>query len=820
MATKRLWVWGTIAAAMLLLVATGAAALNRAPVLFSQGRQARPAGTEGGAPLYFNYQGLLLDSAGNPVADGDYDLTFAIYDVDTGGTALWSEAQTVTVTDGLFNAQLGLSTSLDGAWIDGRDLWLGVTLAGDAEMTPRTQLVSVPYAVNAGDVRGADIHPDNVYVSNWAGEPGFPAGLVIDADGYWHGRPITGTVGATGPTGPQGDPGPEGATGPQGDPGPAGATGPQGLQGPQGITGTTGATGATGAAGPSGPSGPVGAPGATGATGPAGVTGVTGPSGPSGPAGPVGATGVTGPSGPSGPAGPVGATGVTGPSGPSGPAGPAGATGVTGPAGPAGATGVTGPSGPSGATGPATLCGYYESCGSDGLWLTSSATYAVAGQGGAYGVEGFGNTAGVVGDTMTNTALAGVYGVNTNGGRAGVWGVEMVTTVRRAGVLGTRGALSLLDNSFGPATYGVWGDATIGTAGVLGTKNPGEPGSAGVSGVNHQATGIWGPQGPSQYGVWGETYGLYPGADGVFGTVMPAGEGSGSAGVHGIARAPSGVWGFQYLNPVTGPTEYGVWGDTIGSTAESAGVFGTVQNTYNSSAGVSGIAGGAVSPPRTMTWTAPPPLIRAPYESGGLDIFVGAYGVRGTTNSQQWGSAGVLGETNQDRTAGVYGRCTLGASGPLGCYGVFSDGAMGSNGDLWTINGNSYVLGGAKFAVIQTSQGWERMAAIESPDVEFYANGTTQLKDGVVTVEFERLFREAISAEVPVRVTVTPVGGWSGLYIEAADSTGFTVRSGAGDANVAFNWIAVGRRKGYEERPTFSAEISGGAFPFTPLGGR
>ena len=49
---------------------------------------ARPAGQtpviHGGAPLYFNYQGLLLDNEGNPVPDGNYQLTFAIYDVATG----------------------------------------------------------------------------------------------------------------------------------------------------------------------------------------------------------------------------------------------------------------------------------------------------------------------------------------------------------------------------------------------------------------------------------------------------------------------------------------------------------------------------------------------------------------------------------------------------------------------------------------------------------------------------------------------------------------------------------------------------------------
>lgn len=44
---------------------------------------------------------------------------------------------------------------------------MGITLRGESEMAPRTQLVSVPYALNAGDVRGADIHPDSVHAGNY-----------------------------------------------------------------------------------------------------------------------------------------------------------------------------------------------------------------------------------------------------------------------------------------------------------------------------------------------------------------------------------------------------------------------------------------------------------------------------------------------------------------------------------------------------------------------------------------------------------------------------------------------------------------------------
>lgn len=82
-----------------------------------------------------------------------------------------------------------------------------------------------------------------------------------------------------------------GPTGPQGCPGPTGATGATGMQGPTGMTGPTGPTGATGATGMQGPTGPTGATGMQGPTGPTGATGMQGSTGP------TGATGATGPSG-------------------------------------------------------------------------------------------------------------------------------------------------------------------------------------------------------------------------------------------------------------------------------------------------------------------------------------------------------------------------------------------------------------------------------------------------------------------------------------------------------------------------------------------
>ena len=52
-------------------------------------------------PTLINYQGYLTDSGGNPVADGDYSITFSLYTVASGGSSEWTETQTVTVAGGV-----------------------------------------------------------------------------------------------------------------------------------------------------------------------------------------------------------------------------------------------------------------------------------------------------------------------------------------------------------------------------------------------------------------------------------------------------------------------------------------------------------------------------------------------------------------------------------------------------------------------------------------------------------------------------------------------------------------------------------------------
>jgi hypothetical protein len=120
--------------AALLLVLSFSAPLLLAPVA-----QATP-------PSTMSYQGRLTDGAGNNVPDGPYAVTFKLYDAATGGALLWTETQAaVTVTGGLFSVVLGSTTPLAVPF--DRQYWLGITVAADPEMTPRTPLTSVPYAM-------------------------------------------------------------------------------------------------------------------------------------------------------------------------------------------------------------------------------------------------------------------------------------------------------------------------------------------------------------------------------------------------------------------------------------------------------------------------------------------------------------------------------------------------------------------------------------------------------------------------------------------------------------------------------------------------
>lgn len=148
---------GTILIVLMLLMtqsAWGAAAL---------------ATTQAASTNTIKYQGRIADSDGNSITDA-VAMTFRLYRVPTGGTPLWEEywqgANIVNISDGLFSVALGsLEPTLTDVIQGESELYLGIEIDGDSEMSPRVQLGTVPFAVQSltvpdGSITVEKLDPD------------------------------------------------------------------------------------------------------------------------------------------------------------------------------------------------------------------------------------------------------------------------------------------------------------------------------------------------------------------------------------------------------------------------------------------------------------------------------------------------------------------------------------------------------------------------------------------------------------------------------------------------------------------------------------
>ncbi len=107
------------------------------------------------APELINYQGILKTASGNPVPDAMYSITFGVYPVPAGGTLLWTETQNVSTAGGLFTVILGQINPLPASVFSDPGRFLSIAVSPDPEMSPRTPLVTVPYAHRITEVDGA-----------------------------------------------------------------------------------------------------------------------------------------------------------------------------------------------------------------------------------------------------------------------------------------------------------------------------------------------------------------------------------------------------------------------------------------------------------------------------------------------------------------------------------------------------------------------------------------------------------------------------------------------------------------------------------------
>jgi hypothetical protein len=99
------------------------------------------------AQATLSVQGNIIQNfTGAAIDNGTYDITFRLYTTDTGGSPLWSETQSVNMIGGVYSVLLGAVNPLNLPF--DQTYYLGLTLPGGPEHTPRTQLTAAPYALS------------------------------------------------------------------------------------------------------------------------------------------------------------------------------------------------------------------------------------------------------------------------------------------------------------------------------------------------------------------------------------------------------------------------------------------------------------------------------------------------------------------------------------------------------------------------------------------------------------------------------------------------------------------------------------------------
>ena len=128
-------------------------------------------------PTEIVHEGMILDEDGIPV-QGQVVLSLGLYEQAEGGEPLWFEEYAVELLTGYYVLHLGEQSDITGVF-DGGARYLGISVDGEEELSPRHAVRSVPYALVANNVVG-DITPSSI----WVGD-----GQVVDSDGNWTGPP-------------------------------------------------------------------------------------------------------------------------------------------------------------------------------------------------------------------------------------------------------------------------------------------------------------------------------------------------------------------------------------------------------------------------------------------------------------------------------------------------------------------------------------------------------------------------------------------------------------------------------------------------------
>jgi hypothetical protein len=262
-------------------------------------------------------------------------------------------------------------------------------------------------------------------------------------------------------------------------------------------------------------------------------------------------------------------------------------------------------------------------------------------------------------------------------------------------------------------------------------------------------------------------------------------DGDGQSGVYSyrdrVAGSPNPGTGYDFNGSNTAIEGVSYWGDTL-----SFGTAGWNYNDYGRSGGVLGANyfGGY--------WGS------LGYKNSGGNLY-GVY-----ASAAGWGTGG--GKAGQQAMTNI----GLGSWGDLfgaeihgQVYGIYTEGAnyaIFSHGTTYKDNLDVHLQdkGNGENAVLYT---------YVATDVCVQTCGTATLSSGKASVSFDPSFSAIVSNKEPIVITVTPVGESNGVFVTNASATGFSVsENNAGKSNVTVNYIAIGKRAGYE-KPQLASEV-------------
>jgi hypothetical protein len=392
----------------------------------------------------------------------------------------------------------------------------------------------------------------------------------------------------------------------------------------------------------------------------------------------------------------------------------------------------------------------------------------------------------------------------------------------------TSGGAAVTGNGTGGA-YGVGGNSATGFGVYADAMNPAD-GTAGVFGftLGAYSNSYLSEAGIAAAGVWGDTSGNNNGvAVAVFGT---ADNNYAAAFINNSGSFP-GL--FVDNNSGTGvevqaSSGYGV----SASTSAGNGVYGT---TSSGGSGVEGLSSnladqqaGVLGIGNTTSGTY-----------GAYNIYSGVWGDTGTSSTTvapAW-AIGVLG-TADDSHAGVFlnnsatwttmyvsnaGSGGTGSSAPPGLFTtLYASTRTGTCG----IGGNGDLTCTGQVKTLATTSGGARTVetyAMQSPENWIEDFGSGVLTHGTAVVNIDAAFAETVSDTADYHVFITPNGDSKGLYVIRKTAASFEVReSGGGMSSLSFDYRIVAKRRGYEVQrlndvtERFDAEQKAGPPPTVP----